>query len=140
MQLRALIQVAILGAQLSSAAPSPTDITPGIRNLRGYIDNVISDVTNEKYAVIANDYSSTGRSLAFLERDILPDGCTYNLPTSASTKHQAVAYLRYVDLVLSHGSFCVVPDSFPLPRLAQKTTTRKIKQRRSTYAYREKCV
>ncbi|KAI1193580.1 hypothetical protein F5X97DRAFT_313646 [Nemania serpens] len=101
MQLRALIQAAILCAQLSSAAPTPTDLTPGIRNLRGYIDNVISDLKDEKYDVIANDASSTGRSLAFLERDILPEGCGYSLPTSASTKHQAIAYLRGVKAELN---------------------------------------
>ncbi|KAI1110089.1 hypothetical protein F5Y14DRAFT_382914 [Nemania sp. NC0429] len=100
MQLRAFIQAAILCAQLSSAAPTPRDVDPGISNLLGYIDNVISDLTDEKYAVIANDASSTGRSLAFLERGILPQGCTYSLPTSASTTDQAVAYLRAVQAEL----------------------------------------
>ncbi|KAI1172992.1 hypothetical protein F4777DRAFT_559532 [Nemania sp. FL0916] len=101
MQLLPLLQVALLCVQFSPAACAPTDLTPGSRNLKEYIDNVILDVKLQKYDVIANDYSSTGRSLAFLERDVLPDGCTYDLPTSATTEDQAVAYLRAVKAELN---------------------------------------
>jgi hypothetical protein len=98
MELTALVQVALFCIQFSGAACLPRDtISTGVHNLKGYIDNVISDVQLKKYDVIANDYSSTGRSLAFLARDILPDGCTYDLDTSATTEDQALAYLRYVE-------------------------------------------
>lgn len=55
---------------------------------------MILDLAQERYASIALDYSSTGRSLSFLERDIIPDGCPKDLPTSATTKDQAIAYLQ----------------------------------------------
>ncbi|KAI0150175.1 hypothetical protein GGR57DRAFT_199390 [Xylariaceae sp. FL1272] len=96
MKLLALVQAALLCAHLSSAKAKcfPSDVTTGIRNLQGYIDNVIADIRFNKSDVVANDYSSTGRSLAFLEEEIQQKICPYDLQTSASTKNQAIAYLR----------------------------------------------
>ncbi|KAI1331040.1 hypothetical protein F5Y16DRAFT_361997 [Xylariaceae sp. FL0255] len=96
MQLTSLIKAALLVAQLSRADCFPSDVIPGIHNLQGYIDTVISDLTQKKYDVVANDYSSTGRSLAFLEEDIQQKICNYTLATSASTQDQALAYLHGV--------------------------------------------
>ncbi|KAI3317891.1 hypothetical protein HD806DRAFT_513600 [Xylariaceae sp. AK1471] len=103
MQLRTLIQTAFLCAtQLSHAVCSsfPSDLGAGITNLETYIENVITDLKNKDYDVVANDYSSTGRSLAFLEEDAIQRICTYDLATSASTEEQAVAYLRGVKIEL----------------------------------------
>ncbi|KAI8631300.1 hypothetical protein F5Y19DRAFT_26116 [Xylariaceae sp. FL1651] len=96
MQLYALVRVAVLCAQLTHASCFPSGIPAGVQNLNGYIDNVISDLTHKKYDVVANDYSSTGRSLAFLEENIQGKICEYDLATSASTQSQAVAYLHAV--------------------------------------------
>lgn len=65
-------------------------------NLQGYINTVILDVAQQRYTSIALDYSSMGRSLAFTERGILPDGCvpTTDLPAPATTAEQAIAYLQ----------------------------------------------
>ncbi|KAI1266603.1 hypothetical protein F5Y18DRAFT_425847 [Xylariaceae sp. FL1019] len=101
MKLLALVQAALLYAQLSSAKCFPSDVTPGIRNLQGYIDDVITDIKQKKFDVVANDYSSTGRSLAFLQEDIQHKICHYDLQTSASTKNQAIAYLRGVKAELA---------------------------------------
>ncbi|KAK7755422.1 hypothetical protein SLS62_002649 [Diatrype stigma] len=79
-----------------AAACFPAGIQTGIPNLQGYISTVILDVAQQRYTSIGLDYSSTGRSLAFLERDILPDGCapTAVLPAPATTADQAIAYLQ----------------------------------------------
>jgi hypothetical protein len=109
MQLRTLIQTAFLcAAQLSHAVCSsfPSDLGASITNLETYIENVITDLKNKDYDVVANDYSSTGRSLAFLEEDAIQRICTYDLATSASTEEQAVAYLRYVPTDGPDQSFC----------------------------------
>ena len=50
------------------------------------------------------DYSSTGRSLSFLERDLVPEGCKQNLPAPAKTANEAIGYLQKTQLVLSSVS------------------------------------
>ncbi|KAI1249323.1 hypothetical protein MGN70_008935 [Eutypa lata] len=99
MQIKNLLtSTALLGSAL--AAPTardacfPTDIQSGIQNLQGSLNTVILDLAQERYTSIRADYSSTGRGLAYLEVEIIPDRCATDLPTSATTKDQAIAYLQ----------------------------------------------
>ena len=106
MQIKTVVSTAILGAASSVfAAPTPAcfpaQIQTGIQNLLGSVNTVILDLAQERYHDVGSAYSSTGRSLAFLERDILPDGCGLDLPASATTKDQAIAYLQGVQAELN---------------------------------------
>ena len=110
MQIKTVVSAAVLGAASSAlalpaaaAAPAcfPAQIQQGIQNLLGSVNTVILDLAQERYTVVGSDYSSTGRSLAFLERDILPGGCGSDLPASATTKDQAIAYLQGVQAELN---------------------------------------
>lgn len=78
------------------AACFPPGIQASIQKLEGYLNTVIQDVAQKRYEAIAPDYSSTGRSLASLELDILHEGCAPSTvqPVPATTADQAIAYLR----------------------------------------------
>lgn len=107
MQIKTIVSAAVFGAASALAAPAgatacfPAQIQSGIQNLQVSLNTVILDLAQERYKVISQDYSSTGRSLAFLEHDILPNGCGTNLPAPATTKDQAIAYLQGVQAELN---------------------------------------
>ncbi|KAF2718932.1 hypothetical protein K431DRAFT_287252 [Polychaeton citri CBS 116435] len=89
-------------AQVSSSG-FPSDIQAGILNIQNYINGVINDIVQSSPS-LPLDYSSGGRSLAFLERSILPNGCKQNLPKPAKTAKQAISYLQSTQLTLSQLS------------------------------------
>ena len=103
MNFKSVLTFVILGAATSIAAPPqgfPSDIQEGILNIQNYINGVINDIVQSSDN-LALDYSSTGRSIAFLERDILPKNCPVNLPTSPTTQNSAIAALQETQLMLS---------------------------------------
>ena len=97
-----LISIPLATAASSSSQdfpPSPT--VEGVQNLQNYINNVINDIVQSKFKQIGNDYSSTGRSLSFASRDLLPNGCTA-LTTGklAQNRDEAIADLQKTQLIL----------------------------------------
>ena len=97
----------------ASAATSqdfPASVTQQrILNIQNYINNVVNDVVQANTNQLAADYSSTGRSLALLAKDLLPGkGCPLSPSHPAQNKNQAIAYLQKVQMILSELSLDVV--------------------------------
>ena len=119
MQLKQLLIVpALLSPICALATPKaadsfPPNVSTGVLNIQNYINGVINDIVQLNTKNIALDYSSTGRSLAFLERDILPAGCKQNLPSPAKTANEAIGYLQSVQLALSNVSLDAINNDLP---------------------------
>lgn len=94
----------------------PASVTQqGILNIQNYINNVINDIIQSKTKQITADYSSAGRSIAFLAQDIIPGkGCplvTTGHP--AQNQDQAIADLQNVQLRFSELSLDIITDDLP---------------------------
>ena len=117
------IPLAATASSTSQDFPSSPTVE-GILNLQNYINNVINDIVQSKFKEIANDYSSTGRSLAFASRDLLPNGCT-TLTTGklAQTRDEAIADLQKTQLILSDLALDIVTKNLSK---AQKDVCRAV--------------
>ena len=89
---------------MAMAQDFPASVTQqGILQIKNYITNVVNDIMQSKTEQIANDYSSTGRSLASLAQKLNPGkGCPQtSTDRPAKTRSQAIADLQIVQLRLS---------------------------------------
>lgn len=104
----ALLGFAFAAPAVRRAECFPATTHASVQSLQESINKVISDLSPPKYATIGADYAAAESTLSGLEHGIVADGCAADLPSSATTSAQAIAYLQAVQaelMVLNQDAF-----------------------------------